>query len=214
MKPSLLLGLSAGILALVLASCSTPTPSPRSTASSKAPPRPAGPGCVVDLNYAGAAFDRQPDTATPRGCGVATAVSLMAMPTLLNRPVLVDCGLASALASWDRRVIQPAAQATFGQGVAQVHHYGGYVCRERRSGGRLSEHAYGRAIDIAAFELEDGTVISVHRHWSAGDRRESFLRSVAAGACPYFSVVLSPNSDADHTNHLHLDVGPWKLCSP
>lgn len=205
--------LAALLLAATVAACSSPAPTKRAT-SARAPAPPAGPGCVVDLSYAGAAFDRQADTGKPSGCGVATAVRLLAMPTDLNRPVTVDCGLASALAAWDARMVQPAAQLAFGQRVARVHHYGGYVCRERRSGGRLSEHAYGRAIDIAAFELDDGTVISVDKHWRAGDARQAFLRQVSAGACRFFSVVLSPNSDADHANHLHLDVGPWTLCSP
>ena len=203
------------LLGFLLAACSSPVPpQQRSSSSGRAVIPPGGAACVVDLNYAGAAFDRTADTAKPQGCGVATGINLYAMPTMLNRPVTVDCGLAEALATWDRTVVQPTAREIFGQDVVKVHHYGGYVCRERRSGGRLSEHAFGRAIDVAAFELADGTVISVHRQWNAGDARQRFLRQVSAGACPFFSVVLSPNSDADHANHLHLDVGPWKLCSP
>jgi hypothetical protein len=171
---------------------------------------------VVALSYGNVAFDRVPDTAadTGGGCGVATAVRILAGPTEFNRPVLVDCGLAKALADWDRAVVQPAAQLAFGQPVAKIHHYGGYVCRERRSGGRLSEHAYGRAIDIGAFELADGTVISVHRHWRISDARATFLRQVAGGACRHFHVVLGPDADSDHADHLHLDVGPWTLCDP
>ncbi|HYC13481.1 MAG TPA: extensin family protein, partial [Stellaceae bacterium] len=34
----------------------------------------------------------------------------------------------------------------------------------------------------------------------------------ASRACDYFSVVLSPDSDRYHYNHLHFDIGPWRLC--
>lgn len=198
---------------LALAGCSG-GPAPKPSGGGRATPPASGPACVVDLSYSNVAFDRTADTGKPGGCGVATAVRLLAAPTDLNRPVTVDCGLAKQWAAWDAAAVQPAARDLFGQGVARVHHYGGYVCRNRRSGGRLSEHAYGKAIDIAAFELTDGTIVSVEKHWRAGDARQAFLRRVARDACSKFSVVLSPNSDADHANHLHLDVGPWKLCSP
>lgn len=203
---------AALLLAVTLAACSSPAPKP--SGGGRAPPPASGAACVVDLSYLNVGFDREADTGQANGCGVATAVRLLAAPTALSRPVTVDCGLAKPLAVWDQTSVQAAAQAIFGQRVAKVHHYGGYVCRNRRSGSRLSEHAYGKAIDIAAFELADGTMISVERHWRAGGDRQAFLRRVAREACRHFSVVLGPNSDADHYNHFHLDVGPWKLCSP
>lgn len=203
------------VLAALLAGCGGSAPTKRSSSGSTRAPEPAsGAACVVGLSYSNVAFDREVDTGKPGGCGVATAVRVLASPTDLNRPVTVDCGLASAWAAWDYAVVQPAAQGLFGQAVARVHHYGGYVCRKRTGGSRLSEHAYGKAIDIAAFELADGTMISVKRHWRTGDARETFLRRVTQGACRHFHVVLSPNSNAAHADHLHLDVGPWKLCSP
>jgi hypothetical protein len=36
---------------------------------------------------------------------------------------------------------------------------------------------------------------------------------VARAACGYFSVVLTPDSNADHFNHMHFDLGPDRLCS-
>jgi hypothetical protein len=35
---------------------------------------------------------------------------------------------------------------------------------------------------------------------------------VAQGACKIFSVVMTPNRNAEHHDHLHLDIGPYKLC--
>jgi hypothetical protein len=51
--------------------------------------------------------------------------------------------------------------------------------------------------------------------WSrlgAGPKRV-FLRALAERACAYFNVVLTPETDRYHYNHLHLDIGPYRLCS-
>lgn len=204
---------AAGSLALFVAACSSSGSSGQAGVAARAVPPAEGPVCVVRLSYASAAFDRLADSANGDGCGVRTAVALMEMPTPLSRPVTVDCGLALRLAAWDRDVLQPLARDLFGQGLKVIHHYGGYVCRGRSSDrSRLSEHAFGRAIDVGAFELEDGTIISVRRHWSASDARGTFLRRAAQAACARFSVVLTPDADRHHRDHFHLDVGPWKLC--
>lgn len=199
--------------ATLLVGCSTPAPKPKA-ARVAVPTAAEGPMCVVDLSYAGVAFDRLPDTAKDGACGIATAISLVESPTPLSRPVTVECGLAHQLSRWDREVLEPLTQRMFGQSIRTIHHYGGYVCRNRRnSATRPSEHSFGRALDIGGFELTDGTSINVEKDWKEGGRKQEFLRQAAAGACPYFSVVLTPNSDRDHHNHFHFDVGPWKLCS-
>lgn len=198
----------------LLSACAAAPPPPPPASSGRVALPQGGAACVVQLAYDAAAFDRLKDTGDGDGCGVATAIALVETPTPLNRPVTVDCGLALKVVEWDRMVLRPLARELFGQDIKTVHHYGGYVCRGRTSNrSRLSEHAYGRAIDIGAFELEDGTVISVKNHWSGAGTRSTFLRRAAQGACGVFSVVLTPASDRDHADHLHLDVGPWKLCS-
>jgi hypothetical protein len=200
--------------ALLLAACGSATPPPSSGGGRATTPYLSGPSCVVALAYQGVAFNRLRDDGKAGACGVATAVSLQAVAVPLNRDVRVDCGLAKQLTDWVEQVVRPAARRHFGQELSGITHYGGYNCRGRTSNrSRLSEHAFGKAIDIAAFQLADGRQISVLKDWSAGGAKQAFLREVAKGSCPYFSVVLSPNSDADHANHLHLDIGPWKLCS-
>lgn len=216
MIPIVRLAVTLGGAALLAACAAAPPPAvPSSPASGRVALPSGGPGCIVQLAYDAAAFDRVKDSGTGTGCGVVTAVALIETPTPLNRPVTVDCGLALKVVEWDRKVLRPLAREMFGHDLKTIHHYGGYVCRGRTSNNaRLSEHAYGRAIDIGAFELEDGTIISVKTHWSGAGKRSDFLRRAARGACDSFSVVLSPASDRDHADHLHLDVGPWKLCSP
>jgi len=98
----------------------------------------------------------------------------------------------------------------------------GWQARQRRSSGspvisrtagRWSQHAVGQAIDIAGFRLSDGTTVSVDRDWNEPGAKGQFLRQLARKACRYFSVVLTPDSNAEHYNHLHLDIGPDRLCS-
>jgi len=192
---------------LVLAGCGGPPPTPPSGA------RVDGAQCLGALADRGTAFAREADFRNGRGCGIATAVSLRGNTAPLNRPVTVNCGLALALDDFERGVMQPAARRHFGQPVTRIHHLGAYVCRGRSgNAGRLSEHAFGRAIDLYAFELADGRIVRVPDHWHDRGRRGAFLHEIARGACGVFGVVLTPNHDADHHDHLHFDIGPWRLC--
>lgn len=202
---------AAALLTALLSACAGAPPPP--------PPKVAGetvdgPMCVARLVQANVAFDRLEDFRNGRGCGVSTAVSVYeTAATPLNRPVQVSCGLADALLRWDAEVLQPLAQRVVGSRLVKVHHVGGYVCRGHSSNrSRLSEHAYGKAIDVIAFEFADGRMARVARNWNDRGPMGRFLREASMGACGVFQVVLSPNADADHADHLHLDVGPWKLC--
>ena len=78
--------------------------------------------------------------------------------------------------------------------------------------GRWSEHAAGRAIDVSGFVMKDGERITVEHDWRAGGPRAEFLHALAHRACDYFNLVLTPDNDKDHHNHLHLDIGRWRLC--
>jgi hypothetical protein len=125
---------------------------------------------------------------------------------------VVACPLAAALAAFSRDVVQPEAERRFGQPVTRLHHLGAWDCRKRTGSlFRMSEHATGRALDLAGFELADGTSISVRQDWSNGPKGR-FLREVARRACRYFSVVLTPETDRHHQDHLHLDLGPYRAC--
>ena len=72
--------------------------------------------------------------------------------------------------------------------------------------------AQARALDIAGFVLADGRTITVLAGWYGRPDERRFLRAVAAAACRTFSVVLTPNSDRYHRDHIHVDIGPWRKC--
>jgi len=82
-----------------------------------------------------------------------------------------------------------------------------YACRTRnsRKGARISEHGKGRAIDIAAFRLDNGDEISVLDDWNSS-RKGRILRRLHASACGPFGTVLGPDSDRHHQDHFHFDT--------
>ena len=146
-------------------------------------------------------------------CQVDTAVRVKRTTAGLDKPATMSCALAARLDQFEREVVQPLAREELGRRVVRINHLGSFSCRTRNGGGRLSQHALGRAIDIAGFRLADGSTIGVARDWPGSGANRRFLRHLARRACQYFSVVLTPDSDAFHYNHIHLDIGPDRLCS-
>lgn len=129
------------------------------------------------------------------------------------------CPIAASLALWEWRVVQPAALKHFGQPVARIDHFGSYSCRRMygRKDAGWSEHATADAIDIAGFRLADGTRITVARDWQAKNAKAAFLRDVRDGACRLFATTLSPDYNAAHADHFHLDQAErgamgWRGC--
>lgn len=147
-------------------------------------------------------------------CHVAAAVKVSRIEVPLNHPAAMSCLLADRLDAFERGVVQKLAMADLGHYVVRIDHLGAYSCRA--SSGkhdRLSEHAYGLAIDISGFRLSDGSIVSVEHDWSRPGPKRDFLTHLASAACGYFSVVLTPDSNTDHLNHMHFDIGPDRLCS-
>ena len=92
---------------------------------------------------------------------------------------------------------------------------GSFACRNVAGSGRRSAHATGAAIDISGFVLEDGRRIMVRSAWLGGsDREREFLRVVQQSACKRFDTVLSPDYNAAHHDHLHLEgvIGTKSYC--
>ena len=79
--------------------------------------------------------------------------------------------------------------------------------------GWVSEHSYANAIDIAEFTLVSGKTISVLQHFKQNNTKGLFLRNVARRLYDegVFSVVIGPNFDRLHRNHLHLDRAHYRV---
>ena len=173
----------------------------------------SGRACLARLDAQEISY-RPLDTvdAAESSCRVDTAVRVSRIKTALNQPAVMSCALAARLDDFERAVVQPLAKAELGRRVVRINHMGSFSCRRVNGRSRLSQHALGQAIDIAGFRLSDGTTVSVEHDWNDPGPKRLFLRHLARQACGYFSVVLTPDSDADHSNHLHLDIGPDRLC--
>ncbi len=118
------------------------------------------------------------------------------------------CPIVSVLDRWIAEAVQPAAMRWFGARVAEIKQISAYSCRAM-NGSRsrhISEHAFGNALDIAAFVLADGRRIVVRTGWNGMPEEQGFLRDVQAGACQYFNTVLAPGSNAAHADHFHVDL--------
>ncbi len=128
--------------------------------------------------------------------------------TDITPPAVFACPMVSAMERYMEQIVQPAAYARFGEGVLEVKTFGSYNCRARnhQSGAPLSEHSFANAVDIAAFVLGSGRVVTIERGWKGAEDERGFLREVHMGACGVFTTVLGPGSNALHYNHFHLDM--------
>ncbi len=170
--------------------------------------------CDEVLKTSGLRVSHQADTPADAACPLRNTLRVQGAEAALSSSFLASCPLAVAFALFELHSLQPAAQAVFGQAVTRVDHLGSFACRNiyGRAEGRLSQHASANALDIAGFRLADGRSISVLKDWPGEGASARFLRQVRDGACDDFNVVLSPDYNAAHRNHFHLDMGRWWVC--
>jgi hypothetical protein len=179
--------------------------------------------CEALLRRAGIRFTMLPMRSEGRECGYDDAVRLApagALPLALRpHDVGIACPVAAGIALWDWNIVQPAALRRFGRRVTEIEHFGSYNCRRMygRETGAWSEHARANALDVAGFRLEDGTSITVAADWNDKGAKGRFLHDVRDGACRLFATTLSPDYNAAHRDHLHLDQAErgelgWRAC--
>lgn len=120
--------------------------------------------------------------------------------------VELDCAMAETMSRFVKDVAAPVAKAELGGELKSISQASGYVCRPRNGSSKLSEHAFGNALDIAAFTLADGTTVEVGR--TSSQPQAKLIEEIRKAACGPFKTVLGPGSDADHALHLHLDLAP------
>ncbi len=157
-------------------------------------------------------------------CGLDRPLAVAALGNgyvSLGPTATLGCPMVAALEQWLNGSVQPAAMQRFGMQVVAIKQMSSYSCRPRnnRRGARLSEHGYGNALDVGAFQLADGRVVTVKGGWGGAPDESAFLHQVHAEACRYFKTVLGPGV-AQHSDHLHLDLahhneaGTTHYCRP
>jgi hypothetical protein len=145
-------------------------------------------------------------------CGMERPLKVSATAggrVVVSPPATINCPMTAAINRWVQGPVQQAAYTYFRQPVVEIKQIASYGCRGRNGShfGPLSEHAFGNALDVAAFRLADGRDITVVRSWAQGTPAErAFLRAAFTSACAEFYTVLGPGSDSYHYNHFHLDL--------
>ncbi len=174
---------------------------------------------ALHLNYVQAAPKKDSQKGN-KACGwkVAATMTKASGARFQPKQVTGQCPLVLASYIWLRQV-DKHARKYMGSGLKKAHHAGTYSCRRQRgnSSGAWSEHAYANAWDITGFELEDGRVVSILKHWRSDGSKEGrskakFLHEARGSACRLFRVVLSPDYNDAHKDHFHLDQGPSLSC--
>ncbi len=173
-------------------------------------PRPTADGvCQARLANFGVKFTRQPAIRGEGKCGVAAPLAIreIAPGVAVTPDTMVTCATTEALALWVRADVGPAARRHLGTDLTGLRQNATYVCRTRNGqpGARISEHAFGNAIDVAAFKFADGSRIDVTAHAGTNTPAARFLSEIRDAACGPFRTVLGPGSDAHHSDHFHFD---------
>jgi len=187
-----------------------PPPDPRSALrpdpSGELPPKEIA--CRQRLHDLGVKFDNHQAEAGPTGCSMPYPVTVKSLgkDIGLTPDAEMNCATAETAARFAQDVVSPAARQVFGETLKSITHASAYVCRPRNGTHKLSEHAFGNALDIASFALSGGTTVAVEL--TTVPKQVLFLGKVRSAACGPFKTVLGPGSNADHAEHLHFDLAP------
>ena len=157
-------------------------------------------------------------------CGISAPLKVSALEdgtVTVGPTATLNCPMTYTVDHWLSEAVQPAALAWLGAPVVEIKQISSYACRPQNNvrGAKISEHAYGNALDVAGFVLADGRTITVKGDWFGDPNARGFLREIFAAACERFKTVLGPGVKL-HGDHFHLDLahhnedGTSRYCSP
>jgi Extensin-like protein C-terminus len=175
---------------------------------SLAPPLQSSAG---ERGYTGSSYPQPPAPRAPAEAmplGRPAGPGLSVAPATLTPTATLACPLVSTLDRFISEHVQPAAVRWFGQPVVEIKQISAYSCRGMNGDPRanISEHAFGNALDIAAFTFADGRRITVKDGWHGAPEEQGFLHDVQGAACEMFATVLAPGSNEFHYDHIHVDL--------
>lgn len=179
--------------------------------------------CEAELASARVTFSPTPDRVNSETCGLTDAgvlgPDMGTVARMAPSDVTMTCALAAAVSVWRRQSVEPAAREILGSDVVQIDHMGVYACRpvNNQAGNRPSAHSRAAALDFSGVRLRDGRRITVRGDWNGSDGRgggpeAAFLRRIRDDACKVFGTTLSPDYNAQHHDHLHLEAESGRLC--
>jgi len=169
--------------------------------------------CLAALDRSALEFVRLDPRPLEDGCGLVHGVRFEQSHIPYSSGSDLSCVMAAAL-YWYEAEVDRLALEHLGSGLARIDHLGTYACRNINGSmaGRRSQHATANAIDIAAFHLRDGRIIDLFTYWNVEGPESGFLKATRDAACGLFNTVLSPDYNALHADHFHLDMGRIHAC--
>ncbi len=168
--------------------------------------------CLAALAGVQVPAARQPSRVQNHSCTRDGTIILSRLSSARLRAEETRCAIAARLYMWERHVLQPAAQQMLGEGITEIQHFGSFSCRPMRGSSSMSEHATANAFDISGFKTTSGRNISLKHDWGASTPKGRFLTFAREGLCDWFNVTLSPDYNADHADHFHVDMGWYRSC--
>jgi hypothetical protein len=180
------------------------------------------PECIADLAARGVGFETNVIADAPPAdhpellCHIEDPVKVHTpLLGIEIRYIESDTSAGVAMACEGARALADTALDVTLEDVAILHHYGTVNCRVIAGTDTLSRHAYGDAIDVAAFTFEDGTYWTVYDDWEDGDTTPES----DAGEWLYdtvhrwddddlWNILLTPEYNAAHDDHFHVDMTP------
>jgi hypothetical protein len=148
---------------------------------------------------------------------------VVAGPVAVKPAATLACPIVSVLDHWLTENVQPAAQRWFGQRVVEIKQISAYSCRGMNGNpnAHISEHAFGNALDIAAFTLADGRHVSVKDGWRGLPEEQGFLRDSRRLICQPAAIsgeevaarAMQRNPYASHEQSVTGSLGVRKTAS-
>jgi hypothetical protein len=164
--------------------------------------------CRARLIALDVAFEELPEIDGEGACGIEHPIRFTSLGSGVDLVPdgITNCATAEAAAQLVASTIKQAAQRELRSEIVRIRHASTYICRNRASGAKISEHARGNALDISAFVLDDGRTVEVQGYGPADLPERRFMAEVRQAACGPFKTVLGPGTDADHALHFHFDL--------
>ncbi|PPD25173.1 MAG: extensin family protein [Methylocystis sp.] len=180
--------------------------------------------CMATLRAAGVAFEpAQAPAGALDGCAIEAPVRLLSVAVgkqsvALKAKPLLGCAFALQFSDYVKNLLAPLGAGTMGASLVAIDTGSGYECRGRNhdNGAKLSAHAKGLALDIAALDFSDGRKVGIDAQ--PDPQSTAYVKALRTAACGWFTTVLGPGSDPYHASHLHFDIerhgsnGSYRIC--
>jgi hypothetical protein len=196
---------------------------PEAPVQTKSPLALSSGACMQNLASAGVNFAPQEQKANDTRCTIVNPVQLSAMAfaggsvEFPDRPIL-SCAYALQFSLWVAQKGTVAARLYNNGQLESLSTGPGYECRGRNgdTGGKLSEHASGNAVDIERMRMRDGSTVVIKDDWNPQRPAYAMLQAMRASACQDFTTVLGPGTNPAHYAHFHFDLaarkGDYRIC--